>query len=54
MKNLDLTTDEIVVILGSISDSMDKIYSGPEGLSECMKIELEIMNNLKRKLEKLL
>jgi hypothetical protein len=54
MKNLNLTTDEILVILESISDSMDEIYGGPEGLSECMKIELEIMNNLKRKLEKLL
>jgi hypothetical protein len=54
MKNLVLTDAEIDVILESIDDSMDKIYGGPEGLSECMKIELEIMNNLKRKLEKLL
>lgn len=54
MKNVSLTTDEIVVILESISDSMDTIYGGPEGLSECMKIELEIMNDIKHKLEKLL
>lgn len=54
MNKVLLTTDEIVVILDSIDDSMNEIYGGPEGLSECMKIELEIMNKLKRKLEKLL
>ena len=54
MKNLVLTEDEINVILWLIEDSFDDIHGGPEGLSECMKIELEVMNDLKKKLEKLL
>lgn len=54
MNNLDLTDAEIDVILWLIEDSFDDIYNGPEGLSECMKIEIETMNNLKKKLEKLL
>lgn len=54
MNNVTLTDDEVGGILRLIEDEFDEIYGGPEGLSECMKIELEIMNNLKRKLEKLL
>lgn len=54
MKNLNLTEAEIDVILWLIEESFDDIYNGPEGLSECMKTEIETMNNLKKKLEKLL
>lgn len=54
MKNLNLTEAEIDVILWLIEESFDDIYNGPEDLSECMKTEIETMNNLKKKLEKLL
>lgn len=54
MKNLSLTEAEIDVILWLIEESFDNIYNGPEGVSECMKTEIETMNNLKKKLEKLL
>ena len=54
VNNVHLTDDDIDVILYLINDKMDEVYGGPEGLSECMKIELEIMNDIKHKLEKLL
>jgi hypothetical protein len=54
MTNLNLTEGETDVILWLIEDKFDEIYEGPDGLSECMKIELKIMNDIKKKLEKLL
>ena len=55
MKSLDLTDAEIDVILDMIDDQLDNIYGdGPENLSEFLNIEIRIMNDLKKKLEKLL
>jgi hypothetical protein len=54
MINLHLTEGEIDIILWLIEDKFNEIYDGPDSLSECMKIELKIMNDIKKKLEKLL
>lgn len=53
MKQIKLTNDEIDIILDLIDDQMDEFGYGPEGTEEISKVEINILENLKAKLEQI-
>ena len=53
MKKFNLTNDEIDIILDLIDDQLAELHNGPEGTEVAYKIDITIMKNLKKKLEKI-
>jgi hypothetical protein len=51
-QNMKLTNEEIDILILLISDKLDEIYNGPEGIEEYWKPE--ILKNLSKKLDKML
>jgi hypothetical protein len=49
---MQLTNEEIDILILLISDKLDEIYNGPEGIEEYWKPE--ILKNLSKKLDKML
>lgn len=52
MKKFNLTNDEIDIILDLVDDQLGELYNGPEGTEVAYKVDITIMENLKKKLEK--
>ena len=52
MKKFNLTNDEIDIILDLVDDQLSELYNGPEGTEVAYKVDITIMTNLKKKLEK--
>ena len=52
MKKFNLTNDEIDIILDLVDDQLGELYNGPEGIEVAYKVDITIMENLKKKLEK--
>ena len=51
MKKFNLTNDEIDIILDLVDDQLSELYNGPEGTEVAYKIDITIMENLKKKFE---
>ena len=51
MKKFNLTNDEIDIILDLVDDQLAELYNGPEGPEVAYKVDITIMENLKKKFE---